>query len=109
MVNKTQMPFDSNFMNEGVAPTKSEYNWRLTRDADGLVRESMKVLWLDFNHDTKKFIRSHRDIAVGRSLMMSPFTEDFTWHTAPITEVYEKSKTYFKFNTLNGLYYLSRL
>lgn len=84
-------------------------NWRLIRESDGLTKESTNILWLEFNED-KTFKQSHNEIAVGRSLIMSPFDKDFTWHTSIITEVIEKiSNRYYKFNTKNGIYYLIRL
>ncbi len=60
-------------------------------------------------HDEGRFKSKHDEPAVGRSLMMSPFTFSFTWQTTDITEIVEQRENYIKFNTRNSVYELFHL
>ena len=87
---------------------ENEFNWKLVREHDGLTKQSKEVMWLEFN-DEGRFKSKHDEPAVGRSLMMSPFTFSFTWQTTDITEIVEQRENYIKFNTRNSVYELFHL
>ena len=84
---------------------EEDYNYRLVRERDGLTKTSKDVLWLEFNE--KGFYTQHfENIAVGRSLIMSPFNDFFTWQTTPVTEILSKTDNYIRFATENSIYEL---
>jgi hypothetical protein len=83
-------------------------NWRLKRVEDGLVKESERVTWLEFN-ENRTFKERHEEPAVGRALLMSPFNMYFTWQTTLITEILEQEEGYLKFKTRNSTYELWQL
>jgi hypothetical protein len=87
---------------------ENQYNWKLVRERDGLTKQSKEVMWIEFNDDGY-FKSKHDEPAVGRSLMMSPFTFSFTWQTTPITEIVEEREDYIKFKTRNSNYELWKL
>ena len=87
---------------------ENEYNWKLVRERDGLTKQSKEVMWIEFN-DEGRFKSKHDEPAIGRSLMMSPFTFSFTWQTTSITEILENQDDYVKFRTLNSNYELWKL
>ncbi len=83
-------------------------NWKLVRERDGLTKHSVDVIWLEFN-DEGRFKAKHTEPAVGRSLLMSPFSEFFTWQTTDVTEIVEQRDDYIKFKTKNSNYELFKL
>ena len=85
-----------------------QLNWKLVRERDGLTKESENILWIEFN-DEGRFKEKFDEIAVGRSLLMSPFNQFFTWHTTTVTEIVEQREDYIKFKTQNSNYELFRL
>jgi hypothetical protein len=85
-----------------------QFNWKLVREHDGLTKQSKEVMWIEFN-EQGTFKSKHDEPAVGRSLMMSPFTFSFTWQTTPITEILEQREDYIKFRTRNSNYELWKL
>ena len=87
---------------------ENEYNWKLVRERDGLTKQSKEVLWIEFNEEGR-FKSKHDKPAVGRSLLMSPFNQFFTWQTTPITEIVEEREDYIKFKTQNSNYELWKL
>jgi hypothetical protein len=82
--------------------------YRLVRERDKLTKESEKVLWLEWNEDGT-FKDKFEEPATGRSLIMSPFNDFFTWQTTTITEVVEHRDDYVKFKTENSKYELFKL
>jgi hypothetical protein len=78
--------------------------YKLVRE-DGLTKQSKDVMWLEFD-ENGKFKAKHKDIAVGRSLLMSPFSQFFTWQTTDIKEIIEQREDYIKFKTTNSIYEL---
>jgi hypothetical protein len=88
----------------------NEFNWRLVREGDGLNKKSKAIIWLEWNEDGT-FKEKHDDIAVGRSLLMSPFNHFYTWQTTVVTEVLEVAEdlSYIKFKTKNSTYELFKL
>jgi len=97
-------------LTEMLGITESEFNWKLIRERDGLVNRSKEILWLEWD-ENGRFKEKHSDIAVGRSLMMSPFNHFFTWQTTDVTEILEISEdlSYIKFKTKNSTYELFKL
>jgi hypothetical protein len=91
---------------QGVIET--EFNWKLVRERDGLTKQSKDIKWLEFNEDGR-FKSKHDEPAVGRSLLMSPFNNFFTWQTTSVTEIVEEREDYCKFRTQNSNYELWKL
>ena len=87
---------------------ENEHNWKLVRERDGLTNKSKDIIWLEWNEDGK-FKAKHDSIAIGRSLLMSPFNDFFTWQTTDVTEIVEQREDYIKFNTKNSTYELYKL
>ena len=84
----------------------TEYmNYKLVRERDGLTKQSEDVCWLEFD-EKGKFKSKHKEVAVGRSLLMSPFSQFFTWQTTNIISILEQRDDYIKFNTENSCYEL---
>lgn len=82
--------------------------WRLIRDRDGLTKESEKIMWVEWKDD-KTFKVKFEELAVGRSLIMSPFNQSFTWQTTTVTEVIADREDYKEFKTGNSHYRLFKL
>lgn len=83
--------------------------WKLVRERDGLIKRSSDVKWLEFNEDGS-FKSNHGHIPKkGRSLIMSPFNQFFTWQTTPIVEIVEDREDYIKFKTENSNYELFKI
>ena len=90
--------------------TQGKPNWKLVRSGDGLTKHSVDILWIEFN-ENGTFKAKHNDFAVGRSLIMSPFNQFFTWQTTPITKILVATTDplYVKFETENSVYKLIKL
>jgi hypothetical protein len=84
------------------------HNYKLVRERDGLTKTSRAVKWLEFDKNGR-YKADFEDIAVGRSLLMSPFGPSFTWQTTPVVEIVEQRQDYIKFNTENSVYELFKL
>ena len=80
-------------------------NWKLVRERDGLTKQSARVTWLEWNEDDTLKAK-HDEPAIGRSLLMSPFNQFFTWQTTTITDIVEQRDGYIKFKTGNSNYEL---
>ena len=87
---------------------ENEFNWKLVRERDGLTNQSKEVMWVKWN-DEGRFKSKHDEPALGRSLMMSPFNQFFTWQTTTVTEIVEEREGYCKFKTQNSNYELWKL
>jgi hypothetical protein len=87
---------------------ENESNWKLVREQDGLSNQSKEIMWLDFN-DKGRFEAKYDKPAIGRSLLMSPFNQFFTWQTTQITEIVKEQDDYIKFKTRNSNYELWKL
>ena len=85
-----------------------QLNWKLVRERDGLTKESENIIWIEFNEEGR-FKEKFDEIAVGRSLLMSPFNQFFTWQTTTVTEIVEQREDYIKFKTQNSNYELFKL
>jgi hypothetical protein len=86
----------------------NEFNWKLVRERDGLTKQSKDIKWLEWN-EQGKVREDHNEPAVGRSLLMSPFNDFFTWMTTDVTEIVEEREDYIKFKTRNSNYELWKL
>ena len=87
---------------------ENEYNWKLVRERDGLTKHSVDVMWIEFKEDGT-FKAKYDEPAIGRSLLMSPFNQFFTWQTTPVTEILEERENYIIFKTENSNYELWKL
>ena len=89
---------------------QGKFNWKLVRSRDGLTKHSVDIIWIEFN-ENGTFKAKHKDFAIGRSLIMSPFNDFFTWQTTPITKIIATTadSSYVKFETENSEYELSRI
>lgn len=81
-------------------------NYTLARERDGLIKHSEKILWIEWD-ENGKFSETYADPAVGRSLLMSPFNQYFTWQTTPVTDIIEQGNRYIIFQTENSKYELT--
>jgi len=85
-----------------------EPKYRLVRERDNLIKESARVMWIEWNED-ETFKAKYDEPAISRSLLMSPFNRFFTWQTTSITEILEQQDGYIKFKTSNSIYELFKL
>ena len=85
-----------------------QMNWKLVRERDGLTKQSNEIMWIEFNEEGRGKSK-YDEPAVGRSLIMSPFNDYFTWQTTTITEIVEQRDGYLKFKTQNSNYELIKL
>ena len=93
---------------ELLGVVENEFHWKLIRERDGLLKQSKEVMWVEWNVDGT-FKSKHNEPKIGRSLIMSPFNEYFTWQTTTITEIVEQTDSYVKFKTQNSNYELFKL
>jgi hypothetical protein len=87
---------------------ENEFNWKLVRERDGLTNQSKDIKWIEWNEEGR-YRADHKEPAVGRALLMSPFNDFFTWMTTDVTEIVEKREDYIKFKTRNSNYELWKL
>ena len=97
--------FDLDEAFKSIFGKELEPKYKLVRERDGLTKTSVDIKWLEFGEDGR-YKADFEDIAVGRSLLMSPFNPSFTWQTTPVTEIVEQREDYIKFNTENSSYEL---
>ena len=81
--------------------------YKLTRLSDGLVKQSNEVRWITWEEDRAKELTE--DIAVGKSLLMSPLNVFFTWQTTIVTEIVENTLDRIEFKTKNSHYVLEHI
>ena len=103
--NYRKIPLDIFFSAYREPP--SEPNWKLVRKRDGLEKYSTDVKWIEFPEDGLPKLRD--DIAIHRSLLMSPFNVYFTWQTTLVTKIIEQFEGYIKFETENSVYELFKI
>ena len=82
-----------------------EKAWKLVRE-DGLTKKSLKVLWIEFGDDGR-FKEQYEEPGVGRSLLMGPFNEFFTWQTTVVKEITKLEDNLVEFKTKNSKYTLT--
>jgi hypothetical protein len=95
-------------MFEQIYGKEEDHKYKLVRERDGLTKTSRAIKWLEFDEDGR-YKADFEDIAVNRSLLMSPFGPSFTWQTTLVTEIVEQKEDYIKFNTENSVYELFKL
>ena len=100
--------FDLDEAFKSIFGKELEPKYKLVRGRDQLTKTSRDVKWLEFNEDGR-YKADFKDIAVGRSLLMSPFGPSFTWQTTLVTEIVEQKEDYIKFRTENSDYELFTL
>ena len=83
-------------------------NWELVREHDGLTKQSVSVIWIEWD-DMGRFKEKHNEPAIDRSLLMSPFNDFFTWQTTAVTEIMEHTTDLIVFKTQNSNYTLRKL
>ena len=84
---------------------ENEFNYKLVRERDGLVKQSKEIKWIEFD-ENGRFKADYQEPEVGRSLIMSPFNKSFTWQTTLVTEIIEQTQESIKFKTENSNYEL---
>ena len=90
---------------EAIYGKEEDHKYKLVRERDNLTKTSRDVKWLEFDEDGR-YKADFPEIAVGRSLIMSPFNHSFTWQTTTVTEIVEQKDSYIKFRTENSNYEL---
>ena len=93
---------------EQIYGKEEDHKYKLVRERDQLTKTSAGVKWLEFDEDGR-YKADFEDIAVGRSLLMSPFGPSFTWQTTLVTEIVEQREDYIKFRTENSNYELFKI
>jgi hypothetical protein len=93
---------------EAIYGKELEPNYKLVRERDEMLKTSRDIKWLEFNEDGT-YKADFQDIAIGRSLLMSPFNTYFTWQTTLVTEILEQREGYVRFKTENSTYELFKL
>lgn len=101
------MRLDENF-SELLGLNEREFNWKLVREHDGLTKQSKEIGWLEFDGNGR-FKDKHPEIAIDRSLIMSPFNQFFTWQTTPVTEIISQTEDLIEFKTKNSNYKLFKI
>ena len=107
---KIPMTLEDNVMKIAIEQgvIENEFNWKLVRERDGLTKQSKEVMWVEWNEEGR-FKSKHDEPAIGRSLIMSPFNQFFTWQCTALTEIVEQEEGYLKFKTLNSVYELFKI
>jgi len=93
---------------ESIYGKEEDHKYKLVRGRDNLTKTSRDVKWLEFD-ENGRYKADFKDIAVGRSLLMSPFGPSFTWQTTLVTDIVEQREDYIKFNTENSTYELFKI
>jgi len=93
---------------EAIFGKEEDHKYKLVRERDQLTKTSRDVKWLEFD-ENGRYKADFSQIAVGRSLLMSPFGPSFTWQTTPVVEIVEKRHKYIKFKTENSNYELFKI
>lgn len=90
---------------DGTILDGSSPKWKLVREHDNLTKLSQDVIWVEWD-ENGRFKEKHQEIGLGRSLIMSPFNQFFTWQTTSVTEIIENSEDFIHFKTKNNTYRL---
>ena len=105
-LNQIKIPMNLEELSEEL--TQPAPNYKLVRERDGLTKQSEDVMWIEFG-ENGFFKAKHDEPAIGRSLLMSPFNQFFTWQTTVVTEIVEQREDYIKFKTENSNYELFKI
>lgn len=79
----------------------------LIRERDGLTKTADAVTWIDWD-EGGNYVEKYDEPAIGRSLLLSPFSVLYTWLTTSVTEIIEQREHYIKFRTQNSVYELTK-
>ena len=107
-LNQPKLPLDLVEFADYIKQEMPKPNWKLVRERDGLTKQSAEVMWIEFAEDGF-FKQRHEESAIGRSLVMSPFNQFFTWQTTVVTKIVEQRDGYLKFETENSVYELTKI
>lgn len=108
MLTGAQPKFETYVIDGNLILDEPVKNWKLVRERDGLTRISKKVAWIEWQEDGK-FRQKYGKIGIGRSLLMSPFNDFFTWMTTEVTEIIEGTEDFLRFKTKNSVYTLTKI
>lgn len=100
--------FDLDQAFKSIFGKELEPKYKLVRGRDQLTKTSVGVKWIEFGEDGR-YKADFEDIAVGRSLLMSPFGPSFTWQTTLVVSIIESREGYVKFSTENSVYELFKI
>ena len=104
-----QNKFNVSDFAEAVGLVLEQPNWCLVREHDNMTVKSVDIKWISWNDDLT-FKQDHfHEPAVGRSLIMSPFNQYYTWQTTPITELVSFTADKVVFKTKNSNYILTKI
>ena len=92
-------------IDQGVLENK--FNWKLVRENDTLKVKSKEIIWIEWD-EIGRFKAKHQEPALGRSLLMSPFNQYFTWQTTQIT-LFQQQGDEIVFSTKNSNYTLTKI
>ena len=95
-------------MEELLGADNKDLKYKLVRSGDELTHKSKEVKWIDFD-DNGRFNKEFKDIKQGRSLLMSPFTECFTWMTTEVVEIISNEDSGCIFKIKNSTYTLTKI
>lgn len=107
-LNQPKLPLNLEDFADYIKQERPKPNWKLVRERDGLTKQSEDIIWLEFGDDGF-FKEKHNEPAIGRSLLMAPFSPFFTWQTTIVTKIVEQRDGYLKFETENSVYELTRI
>lgn len=82
-----------------------EKNYRLERLNDGLLFYSEEIAWVEWEEERFKSFTDTPEL--GKSLILGPLNDYFTWLTTPLTEIIEESEEKIHFKTKNSEYKLT--
>jgi hypothetical protein len=102
-INNSKFELDELFK-ELVGPSETT-KWKLVRERDNLTKYSEDIVWMEWNED-RTFKAKHEHIGIGYSLLMSPFTAEFTWQTTEIVDFHVRGDGGWYFKTKNSNYIL---
>jgi len=105
MIPGNQPKFEASIVDGQLVLDEPLKKWKLVRERDNLTKFSADIIWIEWS-DLGFFKEKHDEVEVGRSLMMSPFNQFFTWQTTEVTEIVVNDKEYIKFRTKNSNYEL---
>lgn len=84
-----------------------QFNWKLTREDDGIEHIARTVHWVEWEEGRYK--SHHTEPAVGRSCILDIHPWSFTWQTTEVVEILESTDTRVKFRTMNSTYVLEKI
>ena len=80
-------------------------NYILTKPDTSFIKKSSDIKWIKYD-EVGRYKKTCIDIEIGSSLLMSPFSEEYTWLTTLVTEIIENNNNFIIFKTYNSLYKL---